>query len=104
MILFVIFIIVTDVWMNPLMMDVAAFAINEAISKNHKILVHCAAAEERSPLTVVWYLYSYCHMTIDDAYKFVKEKHHNTLDRREWLKYCLKRESAFGEIENEKPN
>lgn len=48
-------------------------------------LIHCGAGIERSPLTVAMYLVKYSGLTIDEAYKFLKEKRHQVEDRRHWL-------------------
>jgi protein-tyrosine phosphatase len=40
---------------------------------------------ERSVLAVVWYLYNYQDMTIDEAYDVVGWKRPIAADRREWV-------------------
>lgn len=49
-----------------------------------KLLVHCMAGVERSPLTIVWYLTS-TGLTLDEAYALVKGKRPQVEDRRAWL-------------------
>lgn len=87
---------ITDVYLDP---DKLTFAVNRiynCLLENKQCLVHCAAAQERSPLTVAWYLWKYGNgdpamgpiswKDFDQVYEFVKKKHPPTLDRREWLK------------------
>lgn len=53
--------------------------------RGKKVLVHCDAGLERSPLVVVIYLYMYHNMILDEAYKYVLEKRPGAFNRREWL-------------------
>ena len=69
----------------PTQLMIAARLISRLLSSGCKVLVHCMAGVERSPLTVVWYLYKECGMSFDDAYKFVVEKRPIVQDRRAWL-------------------
>lgn len=80
-----------DTWIDPDKTNFVVDTLNQCLLDNKRCLLHCAAAQERSPLVVVYYLYKY-HSdfnSIEEAYQFVKEKHSPTLDRREWLKKCL---------------
>lgn len=54
-------------------------------STNKEVVVHCAMGMERSVLAVVWYLNKYLRMTIDDAYKLIKDKRPIAVDRRGWI-------------------
>ena len=59
--------------------------IDRDLKHGRKVLVNCNMGQERAPLTVVWYLIVKKGMTLDDAYKLVKEKRKQTLDRRGWI-------------------
>ena len=74
-----------DTYIDPDKTEYIVKGMYDALINNKKILVHCAAAEERSPLVIVWFCYKYLAQTVDQAYKLVKEKIPQTLDRREWL-------------------
>jgi len=77
-----------DDYADPYTMDFIAKIIHDTINSK-KILVHCAAGEERSPLAVIWYIHKYSNMNIDDSYEFIRKQHPQTLDRRSWLRKCL---------------
>jgi protein-tyrosine phosphatase len=49
--------------------------INESIIKKEKVLVHCIDGISSSVTIVIAYLMIYCHMKLDDADEFVKNKH-----------------------------
>jgi len=66
-------------------LDKIADLIEMKLIEGYKVLVHCGAGMERSPTAIIYYLYKYQNMTIDQAYGFVREKHHNMFDRRNWL-------------------
>lgn len=59
--------------------------IHGQLIKGRKVLVHCGAGIERSPLAVACYLADYHEMSMDDAYKLIKEKRPQVQDRRSWL-------------------
>lgn len=56
------------------------------LKSDHKILVHCAAGMERSPLAVAYFLQHNFGITLEEAYKIVKKNRPQTLDRSIWLK------------------
>jgi len=68
-------------------LDGLATLINKILTESDdaKIVVHCAMGMERSPLTVVWYLYKYQDKTLDEAYQIVKAARESTIDRRSWI-------------------
>jgi protein-tyrosine phosphatase len=68
-------------------LDLAIEAIDFALKKGKKVLVHCVGGAERSPLTVVWYLHSKKGMTIEEAYNLVMEKRPLVQRRDSWLSY-----------------
>jgi protein-tyrosine phosphatase len=63
-----------------LMLTIHYYLINQK-----KVLVHCGAGIERSPLTVACYLAHYHEKSMDDAYKIIQEKRPQVEDRRNWL-------------------
>ena len=72
-------------------LDRVADRVEQSLINNRKILVHCGAGVERSPLSVVWYLHKKKNLTIEEAYKFVMLKRPEAQDRRVWLSnYSLK--------------
>lgn len=63
----------------------AAACIHNSVLLEEPILVHCYFGEERSPLTIVWYLMQYQGMGLIEAYQLIKERHPQTIPRIEWL-------------------
>jgi len=63
--------------------------VAEAIHKNmkagKKVMVHCAAGQERSPLAVVWFLHTKRGMDLEAAYDMVRSKRPQTMDCLDWL-------------------
>jgi len=59
--------------------------IGAMIAYGRKVLVHCSAGVERSPLAVTWYLHKTMGISIEEAYKIVKEKRPEIADRSTWL-------------------
>ncbi len=67
-------------------LDKIARLMNWVLSQTGRsVVVHCAMGMERSVLAVVWYLYNYQDMTIDEAYDVVGRKRPIAADRREWV-------------------
>ena len=67
-------------------LNFAAKQIDFYLRDHKQVLVHCWAGEERSPLTVAWYLKLSKHISMDEAYAIVKEKHPQTFRRDDdWL-------------------
>ena len=50
-----------------------------------KVLVHCGAGEERSPLAVAWWYSKYAKISMKEAYDYVKTWRKETIDSMEWL-------------------
>ena len=48
--------------------------IDEELTKNHKILIHCKGGINRSPSFVIAYLCKYHNMTMEEAKKFVLKR------------------------------
>lgn len=64
----------------------AAEIINDCQARGVKLLVHCAAGVERSPLTCAWWLVaSGRHSSLDAAYTHLKAVRPVVQDRQMWL-------------------
>jgi len=59
---------------NEEQVDMGTSAINEAISKNNNVYVHCKNGHGRSPTMVAAYLIRYRGTTLEKAEKIIKEK------------------------------
>lgn len=59
--------------------------IDKLLKEGKKVLVHCGAGIERSPLCVAWYLHTKKKMTIADAYELIWLKRPSVLYRGDWL-------------------
>lgn len=86
-----------ETWIDPIAMECVDVCISRALDYNKKkVLVACAASQERSPLAVIWYLYTYTlgwyTKSLQETFEFVKSKHPQTLDRLSWLNRCLNKE------------
>lgn len=55
-------------------LDYATSLINEVVSKEKNIYVHCKNGHGRSPTLVAAYLIRYKGMDVDEAIKFIKKK------------------------------
>jgi len=67
-------------------LDKVSTFIDAMLKTDRKILVHCMAGIERSPLAVAYFLSHYFGMTIEQAYQLVKKGRPQTQDRRVWLR------------------
>lgn len=68
------------------LLEKAAVAIDNALAKSGRVLVHCVAGMERSPLTVVYWLKTRKGFTWDEAYRHVKDRHFDTIDSTDWIR------------------
>ena len=59
--------------------------IDKRLAQGYKVLVHCWAGQERSPLSITWWLRTRHGYTLDEAYALLKDKRPLVLDRRSWL-------------------
>ncbi len=67
-------------------LSAAMLTIHECLERGEKVLVHCHAGIERSPLTVASYLVKYGHANnIADAYEILMSKRPEVQDRTHWL-------------------
>lgn len=67
-------------------LDKLANVIDSLSRRKKPVLVHCMAGIERSPLAIVWYLYRYYEMTLDDAYQHVITKRNQVANRLSWVR------------------
>ena len=59
--------------------------IDRALESGQRVLIHCMAGIERSPLVCMWWMHTRKKMMLDEAFKFVLTKRPQTQDRRDWL-------------------
>lgn len=75
-------------------LDLIAETIWWKLFHGKKVLVHCVHGQERSPLTVVWYLaWSGAAPSIARAYETVARLHPRTERRDPWLRGAVPRRS-----------
>jgi protein-tyrosine phosphatase len=67
-------------------LDIVASLIEEIQNAGYKVLVHCGAGIERSPLTAAWFLMKKYKITLEEAYRRVKAVHPETQERYVWLR------------------
>jgi hypothetical protein len=75
-------------YVSKAQLQIAIFLIHMRIEDGKKLLVHCAAGVERSPLTCAWFLrhyYSEHFPTLAIAYQHLKAIRPAVIDRTEWL-------------------
>ena len=66
-------------------LDIAADNIESALNSHGRVLVHCGAGIERSPLVVAWFLHRKLGMTMDDAYALIISKRLQVQRRDFWV-------------------
>ena len=66
-------------------LDEALDFIDQALKDGGKIAVFCGAGMERSPLTVLAYLYKKCGLSIEEASYLVKSKRTQSDIHLDWL-------------------
>jgi protein-tyrosine phosphatase len=66
-------------------LSIIADTIETLLSNGKKVLLHCGAGVERSPLACVWFLHTKRNMEFNKAYELVMEKRPQAADRRLWL-------------------
>ena len=59
--------------------------VDTAMDRGEKALVSCGQGMERSPLAVVWYLFRRRGMSVEEAYRLVKQKRPQVIEHLEWL-------------------
>lgn len=67
-------------------LDHISFFLEALLAKKSKVLVHCAAGIERSPLAIAYFLSYSKGISIEESYEIVKQKRPQIQDRRVWLK------------------
>jgi hypothetical protein len=71
-------------WAKRGRLEQIAREIDLRLAEGKKVLVHCWAGVERSPLTLTWWLRTRQGMTLDEAYLHIKRRR-LVADRRVWL-------------------
>lgn len=66
--------------------DSLANIIHVALESGERVLVHCGAGIERSPLVVVYYLWKFKQFTLLSAYEYVMEHRPIVQNRGSWLR------------------
>ena len=66
--------------------DALATIIHKALQSGERVLVHCGAGIERSPLVVVFYLWKYKQYTLVSAYEHVMNIRQIVQDRSHWMR------------------
>jgi len=69
----------------PVQLDAVAHVIQNHIDAKERLMVHCGAGMERSPLALTWYLHTRMGLTLEDAFALVKTKRPQAQNRLEWL-------------------
>ncbi|MDG6912398.1 MAG: dual specificity protein phosphatase family protein [Nitrososphaerota archaeon] len=59
--------------------------VDAAMTRGEKVLVSCGQGMERSPLAVVWYLFRRRGMSVEEAYRLVREKRPQVIEHLDWL-------------------
>ncbi len=59
--------------------------INRVLKDKSDLLVHCLGGFERSPLVIAYFLSKNFGITLDDAYKKVKQKRPQIMNRSDWI-------------------
>lgn len=67
-------------------LDALAVIINKALESGERVLVHCGAGIERSPLTIVYYLWKFKQYTLNQAYELIQEKRQIVQNRSHWIR------------------
>ncbi len=68
-------------------LDFIVDIIEQKMAEGKKVIVHCGAGVERSPLVCTWFMHKKKGMEFKQAYEFVKNKHHDTRDISDWLPF-----------------
>lgn len=70
---------------NMATLDALADVIAAYLKAGCKVLVHCRAGMERSPLTVAWFLRAHKGMTLAEAYDLLQSKRSIVTPKYDWL-------------------
>ena len=69
----------------PVQLDAVAHVIQNHVDAGTKLLLHCGAGIERSPLALTWYMHTRAGLSLEEAFEFVKSKRPQAQNRLEWL-------------------
>lgn len=75
-----------DEWVDPILLAIACNTLDFCVKEGYDVAVCCAMGQERSPLTIAWYMHTIRGIDLDEAFKFLKSKKGDIIDRRDWLK------------------
>lgn len=75
-------------YVEPKLLDAFATLINAYLTANKKVLVHCWAGMERSPLVVAWWMMKYCkYKRFADAYTVLQARRKIIVDCTHWVEF-----------------
>jgi len=66
-------------------LEALRLAIRDNLRAGRRVLVHCGAGVERSPLAVAYYLHRDHGLSWDAAYALLQRRRPQVADRRSWL-------------------
>ena len=73
-------------YVDEKILNALADIINVALNSGERVLVHCGAGIERSPLVVVFYLWKYKQYTLIQAYEHVIKIRPMVQNRGHWIR------------------
>ena len=66
--------------------------ISYGLDNYRRVIIHCTAGMERSPLAVAYYIAKRWRVSIPCAYDILKKRYPNIMDRAEWIRYATLRD------------
>lgn len=66
-------------------LEAIVMVVDGALGRGESVMVSCGQGIERNPLAVVWYLFRRKGMSVEEAYRTVKEKWPQVIEHLEWL-------------------
>ena len=83
-------------------LDDAMQFIDKGIEKDNKLLVHCMAGRSRSVTVLIAYLMNKKHMSLDDAYDFVKARRDEASPNPNFMEQLETYQASLNEKNNSK--
>ncbi len=74
-----------DVHVLFVQLEALVTVVDAAMARGEKVLISCGQGMERSPLAVVWYLFRWKGMSVEEAYRLIREKRPQVIEHLEWL-------------------